>query len=130
MAPELVQSQEVSIQSDMYAVGITLFEMVFARLPFKVSGKSVREHLKAHATRSIEYPEPWPREVPIELKDVLNRLLAKTPSQRYSNYIDLLADLQRIRPVSTTVAGIPVRAAAFAIDQIVLMLGFAPFLIP
>ncbi len=130
MAPELVTSHEVTIQSDMYAVGITMFEMIFGRLPFTVQGGTVRDHLDAHAKQKIEFPEPWPREIPLEFKAVIEKLLCKDSGKRYPNYVDLLSDLQTIRPVTTTVAGIPLRAAAFAIDQIVLLACFLPFAIP
>ncbi len=130
MAPELLDTSEVSIQSDMYAIGITLFEMIFGRLPFTFKGQNVRDQLLCHATKPVEYPEVWPRELPIELKSVLDRLLAKNPLDRYRNYTELLDDLQSIEPVSTTVAGIALRAAAFAIDETILLVAFLPFAIP
>jgi eukaryotic-like serine/threonine-protein kinase len=130
MAPELFSSREASIQSDMYAVGVTLFEMIFGRLPYTVTGNSARDHMNAHESATIEYPDVWPRALPIELKEVVNRLLAKSPDKRYANYTDVLEDLQRIRPVTTTVAGVALRAVAFAIDQVVLLACFIPFAIP
>ena len=130
MAPELADTGEVSVQSDMYAIGVTLFEMIFHRLPYDFSQQSLREQLRTHATALVDYPEAWPKSIPGELKTVLDRLLAKSPSDRYANYESLLVELERIRPVSNTLAGIPLRAAAFAVDQALLICTFLPFAIP
>lgn len=130
MAPELLDDPHITIQSDMYAIGVTLFEMVFGRLPVKLDEQlSLQEQLQRKHSLPIRYPSQWPLLLPLELKAVLDRLLAPNPADRYASYDDLIESLDRIRPVSTTVAGIPLRAAAFAVDQSVLFLAFTPFAI-
>lgn len=130
MAPELIDDPHITVQSDMYAIGVTLFEMVFGRLPFKLDEQlSLREQLERKCSLPIRYPLQWPMLLPIELKGLLDRLLAAEPAKRFADYDELIAALDRIRPVSTTVAGIPLRAAAFAVDQSVLFLAFTPFAI-
>lgn len=127
VAPELVSGEGFSIQSDMYALGVTLFELVFGRLPFQLVGKTVRERLDTHLTAEVDYPASWPNEIPREFKQVIDRLLAKDPSQRYSDYDLLIKDLVAIEPVSTTTAGMALRAMAYALDQVVLLLCISPF---
>lgn len=125
-APELLED-EVSIQSDMYALGVTLFELVFGRTPFKLQGTSVRERLQTHRTAIIEFPENWPKDVPREFADVISKLLAKRPEDRYPDYEALIVDLKSVEPVSKTPAGMAPRAMAYLTDQIFLLMCLLPF---
>jgi eukaryotic-like serine/threonine-protein kinase len=129
LAPELIQGDEISIQSDMYALGVTLFELVFGRLPFELVGDSVRERIETHLSATVLYPQIWPASIPREFADLINRLLAKEPADRFANYEELTEDLKRIQPVSTTTAGLALRAMAYAIDQLTLLLCISPFAI-
>jgi uncharacterized RDD family membrane protein YckC len=127
VAPELVQGEGLSIQSDMYALGVTLFELVFGRLPFKLEGATMLERLMTHQTASIEFPSPWPKSVPLEFRKLLERLLAKQPEDRFPDYDVLLQELEAIAPVSTTTAGFAPRAMAYFVDQFCLLVAIAPF---
>ena len=127
VAPELVQGNAISIQSDMYALGVTLFELVFGHLPFELVGTTVRERIETHLTAEVAFPPVWPNVIPHAFADLISRLLAKNPKDRYATYDDLLANLKSIEPVSTTTAGVASRAAAFAIDQLFLLVFIAPF---
>ncbi len=129
VAPELIQGNPISIQSDMYALGITLFELVFGRLPFELVGTTVRERIETHLTAEVTFPSVWPSAIPREFAGLISRLLSKDPKDRYSTYDELLAELKSIEPVSTTIAGVASRAAAYAIDQLFLLVFIAPFAI-
>ncbi len=126
LAPELIDGKPVSIQSDMYALGVALFEMVFGRVPFQLSGASLREQLKSHKTANIEFPSPWPPHIPREFAAVINRLLAKSPDERYADYPELRSALLKIQPSATTIAGFAARGMAYAIDQIMIMACLIP----
>ncbi len=127
LAPELVEGRPVSMQSDMYALGVTLFEIVFGKLPFELKGTTVRERLECHQTAQIEYPQPWPEFVPKELSRLLNKLMAKKPEDRFANYDELQHELEKLLPSSKTFAGFAPRAMAYTIDQLMLLLAIAPF---
>ncbi len=127
VAPELITGSAISIQSDMYALGITLFELVFGRLPFELAGATVRERIETHLTADIAFPAVWPKNIPQEFAGFISKLLAKDPSKRFANYEDLLVELKAIEPVSTTTAGLASRAVAYAIDQLFLLMFIAPF---
>lgn len=74
-------------RADLYALGVTLFEMVEGSLPFAV--ESPREMLYAHLARP---PSPMQR-APSDLERIVRRLLAKTPADRYPNATSVAADL-------------------------------------
>jgi uncharacterized RDD family membrane protein YckC len=116
LAPELAMGQSPDVRSDMYSLGVTLFEMTFSRRPYSFSGSSVGERLEAHQIAPIEFPEPWPPGVPDAWRSVLARLLAKSPEERYSSYDVLIRDLRRLRPVSLPTAGRVPRGFAWLTD--------------
>jgi serine/threonine protein kinase len=127
VAPELIRGNPISVQSDMYALGVTLFELVFGKLPFALQGVTLRERLETHLTADIEFPAVWPNSIPREFADVIRKLLAKAPDARYATYDDLIDALKLIEPVKTTTAGVALRTMAYAIDQFALLLFFVPF---
>ncbi len=57
MAPELADGHAPSAQSDMYALGITLFELTFGRRPYALSGQSLTDQLRSHRSAEVEFPE-------------------------------------------------------------------------
>ena len=48
IAPELLRGEKPSIQSDVYALGVTLYEMSFGELPVTLTGRSIPEWIKIH----------------------------------------------------------------------------------
>lgn len=127
LAPEVLHGVPLSQKSDMYALGVTLFELLFGRYPFELSGNTLKEQLRSHGNAEIDFPKPWPRHVPREFAAVIERLLAKNPEDRYPSYQELIGALSSILPVSSTTAGFALRAMAYSIDQSLLVATFIPF---
>ncbi len=128
MAPELADGDAPTAQSDMYALGITLFELTFGRRPYSLSGQTVTDQLRSHRSAEVEFPEKWPTEIPERWREVLERLLAKEPDDRYPSYESLDAFLHAIAPVGVTKAGRLNRALALMVDlflQLVVMASIA-----
>lgn len=116
MAPEAVASDAVDIRSDMYALGVTLFEMTFGRLPYTFDGSTVAACLETHRTAAVEFPDVWPVEVPSGWQELLAKLLAKSPDDRFHTYDELLLALQALRPARLPKAGRVQRGLAWLVD--------------
>src|SRR5580693_3992955 len=106
MAPEQFVTGQTSVQSDIFAVGVTLYELLSGRHPF------VRpEAEEFQSVRAIQFAEPQPLteccpQVPPELANVVATCLQKTPSGRYSSAADLREALRTIMKTMQLETGI------------------------
>jgi uncharacterized RDD family membrane protein YckC len=116
LSPEAAEGRPTNVQSDMYSLGVTLFEMTFGRQPYTAFGKGLMACLEAHRSAAVEFPDPWPEAVPADWRDVLLRLLAKSPADRYASYQSLAHALQGLRPVRLPKAGRLQRGLAWLVD--------------
>jgi serine/threonine-protein kinase len=80
MAPEQARGVTATAATDVYGVGVVLYEMLAGRPPFE--GTSVVELAFSHVH---DAPPPLPRHVPAALADVVDRALAKDPRERYAD---------------------------------------------
>lgn len=92
LAPELAKGDSASPQSDIYALGIVLYEMLAGDVPFKAD-QAVQVALK-------HMREPFPRvreinpTVPQPIENIIMKATAKDPRQRYDNCVEMYRDLQ------------------------------------
>jgi predicted ATPase/signal transduction histidine kinase len=82
-------------RSDLYSLGVTLYEAATGRLPFDATDSV--EVIRDHLLRDPEAPSKVNPHVPHALSDIILRLLAKAPEQRYQSAEGLLHDLSRLR---------------------------------
>jgi len=89
MSPEQISGQEVTHESDIYSLGLILYEMIAGKAAF--TGKNASETFKAHLT---EMPTPLLLDnAPSDLNEVVMRCLAKDPKERFASVEDLMATL-------------------------------------
>lgn len=115
MSPEQVKGEVVGFQSDIFSVGILLYEILTGRPAFDGNSPTSVMYKVVH-----EQPPP-PREfnlaVPHELEAVISRATAKVPSERYSSASEMAVDMERIAGVRDSAPPVtpvpPAQAPAF-----------------
>lgn len=95
MSPEQVQGRESDNRSDLFSVGIVLYEMVAGRLPFR--GDYDAATLTAIVSEPHEPLSKFRPDAPTRLTAMVDRLLAKDPAKRYPTVTEVLADLSLLR---------------------------------
>ncbi len=95
MAPEQIRSEEVDARSDIYSLGVVLYEMLTGRQPF--SGDSVAEILYMVVQQDPAPPERF-ADVPAALSATVMRCLQKRPEDRFATVAELKEALLRASP--------------------------------
>jgi HAMP domain-containing protein/predicted Ser/Thr protein kinase len=95
MSPEQVQGQQLDARTDVYAMGIMLYELLAGRRPFESS--SLTGILAAHITEKARPPIELRPDVGRELNAIVMRCMEKDPRARYADAGALLADLEQLR---------------------------------
>jgi serine/threonine-protein kinase len=94
MSPEQATGDKIGTRSDIYSLGIVLYEMLAGKVPFE--GESVQSILMKQATADPTPIREIRRDVPVELATVVDRMLVKDPGGRFPTVAALDAALTAV----------------------------------
>jgi eukaryotic-like serine/threonine-protein kinase len=99
MAPEQVdgRADRVDVRTDVYALGIVLFELLTGASPLDVEESTLDEAIRAIRVAPPKRPTAIDRTLPRELDWVVDKCLAKEPDDRFDSVRALIDDLERFR---------------------------------
>jgi eukaryotic-like serine/threonine-protein kinase len=100
LSPEQAQGHAVSAASDIYSIGIMLYELLTGRVPFE--GESAVTIALKQVNERPERPSAYNPAVTPELEDVVMRALEKDPARRYPDAEAFIGALQAAREGTTT----------------------------
>ena len=94
LSPEQAAGKPVTAQSDLYSLGVVLFEMLTGQLPY--DGDTPAEVARQHLTSPTPSARRYDPEIPYDLDAIVTKALAKNPLLRYKSDDDFLSDLRRV----------------------------------
>lgn len=94
MSPEQVSGAKATTRSDLYSLGVTLYELLTGRLP--ITGKSDYEIMMGHMHHIPTPPHQIVPAIPVPLSVVIMRALAKDPADRFSTAEEFLQAIETV----------------------------------
>ena len=137
MSPEQCRGEKLDDRSDFYSLGATYYALLTGKPPFHSAGEAM-QIMYAHCMRPVPDPRKLHPEIPARCVTVLERLLAKEPSQRPPNAVALLNEFEslltgdeefstvQLAPVRKPMASLWRRGAlAVGFVAVVVLIGFS-----
>lgn len=117
-SPEQLRGEEFNTRSDMYTVGVTLFNLLTGKLPFE--GNTLPQLIANTLEKRPPSPQKYRPDIPNGLARVILRCLDKHPTERFKSYAELRLALGPYSSAAPTAATLGLRFLAGVADLLVL----------
>jgi serine/threonine protein kinase len=105
LAPEFIQGQKINHLIDIYALGITLYNICTLRFPFEE--ENLVALLMAHCTKEMPLPSTFQPNLHPTLENIILRATAKSPQQRFQSCLEMHQALQAFLALAPTLDSRP-----------------------
>lgn len=95
MSPEQLSGKPLDSRSDIYSLGITLFQMMTGRLPY--DGTNIKSIADQHFFTPVPYLHKVNKEIPRNVSRFVARAMAKDPAERFQNMEEFLREIWTLR---------------------------------
>ena len=103
VSPEQAQGKAPRAESDLYSLGVMLYEAMTDRLPFY--NESATEVAKMQISKEPTPPSVYRQDISVGLEQIILRAMEKNPKKRYATAQEMLTDIRALRQNSKTVFG-------------------------
>lgn len=101
ISPEQARGEHTDERSDIYSIGVMLYEMLTGEMPF--DGDTPVNVAIKQIQAAAKQPRLINRSIPVGLEQIVMRSMMKTPDKRYASAIDMISDLKKVLTDESTV---------------------------
>ena len=128
MSPEQIWAKEVDQRSDIYSVGVILYEILTGQLPFK--GETPQSIAMQHKSEVPTDPKRLNTQIPVELNKLILRCMEEDKEKRYQTIEELLTSLSKIEERMPSTERVIPRRKPLTSREITVTFGLKRLLIP